>query len=172
MERRESEAVFESLNLNPRLLINEVLNTVEYLLDDAFDYFHKEASSLLNTQGTDRAQHLTQGIDQIRNVIQSNVGTKLGLWQEYCFRNCFTLPQGFSLPKNESSDENLASQDVLSDPDLDTQLDSLRDKLNLIEKENAEMNCELQALERQFNSSDSCAAPINEALQLDGENCI
>ncbi|XP_050236462.1 protein MIS12 homolog isoform X2 [Mercurialis annua] len=126
MERMESQAVFESLNLNPRLLINEVLNTVEYLLDDAFDYFHKEASTLLNTDGTDRSQHLTQ----------------------------------------ESFDESLAIQDVLIDPDLDAQLDSLRDKLNLMEKENAEMNRELQALERQFNSSDSCAAPINEALQL------
>ncbi|XP_002512013.2 protein MIS12 homolog isoform X1 [Ricinus communis] len=162
----ESDAVFESLNLNPRLLVNEVLNTVENLLDEAFDYYHQEASTLVNTQDTDRSEHLSQGIDKIRNVIQHNVGIRLGMWQEFCSRHCFALPQGFSLPKNESLDERLASQDVLCHPDLDAQLGSLRDRLNLIGKETTQMNRELQALERQSTLSDSRTALANEALQF------
>lgn len=41
MEGSESEVVFESLNLNPQLFINETLNTVDDLLDDAFHFFHQ-----------------------------------------------------------------------------------------------------------------------------------
>ena len=39
MEGSESEAIFDSLNLNPRLFINETLNTVDDLLNDAFDFY-------------------------------------------------------------------------------------------------------------------------------------
>lgn len=41
MEGSESEAVFDSLNLNPQLFINEVINTVDDLVDDAFNYFQQ-----------------------------------------------------------------------------------------------------------------------------------
>lgn len=39
MEVSESNAIFESLNLNPQLFINEVLNFVDDLTDEAFNYF-------------------------------------------------------------------------------------------------------------------------------------
>lgn len=39
MEGSESEAVFNSLNLNPQLFINEALNSVDDLVDDAFDFY-------------------------------------------------------------------------------------------------------------------------------------
>ncbi|KDP20051.1 hypothetical protein JCGZ_05820 [Jatropha curcas] len=170
MEGSESEAVFESLNLNPRSLVNEILNTVEILLDDAFDFFHEKASTLLNADGTDRSQPLSQGVDHIRSIIQSNVGRRLGMWQEYCLRRSFAVPQGFSLPQSESPDESLACQDVLCDPDLDAQLDSLRDRLNLIGKESAVMFHELQALERQSALNEGCVALANEALQFYKQN--
>lgn len=41
MEGSESEAIFESLNLNPQLFINEVLNLVDDLLDGAFDFYQQ-----------------------------------------------------------------------------------------------------------------------------------
>ena len=40
-DSEESEAVFESLNVNPQLFINETLNTVDDLVDDAFLFFQK-----------------------------------------------------------------------------------------------------------------------------------
>ncbi|XP_065860654.1 protein MIS12 homolog [Euphorbia lathyris] len=170
MEGSESEAVFESLNLNPRIILNEILNIVENLLDESFDYFHQEASSLLNADGTDRSQHLSQGVGHLRSVIESNLGKRLGAWQEYCLHHCFAVPQGFSLQKSESPSESLTCQDMLSEPDLDTQLDSLRGRLTLAGKDSAELNRELQALERQSTSNDSCAAIVNEALQLYEQN--
>ena len=41
MEGSESEAIFESLNLNPQLFVNEVLNLVDDLLDGAFDFYQQ-----------------------------------------------------------------------------------------------------------------------------------
>ncbi|XP_020971348.1 protein MIS12 homolog [Arachis ipaensis] len=51
MEGSESEAIFESLNLNPQLFVNEVRNTVDDVVDEAFDFFHQEASTKLNSEG-------------------------------------------------------------------------------------------------------------------------
>lgn len=44
MEGSQSEAVFESLNLKPQLFINEVLNSVDDLVDEAFAFFHRYIS--------------------------------------------------------------------------------------------------------------------------------
>jgi hypothetical protein len=41
MEGSESEAIFESLNVKPQLFINESLNTVDDLVDDAFHFFQQ-----------------------------------------------------------------------------------------------------------------------------------
>lgn len=44
MEGSKGEAVFDSLNLNPQLFINEALNIVDDLLDDAFDFYQSYCS--------------------------------------------------------------------------------------------------------------------------------
>lgn len=41
MEGSESEAPFNSLNLNPQLFVNEVLNTVDNVVEDAFNFFYQ-----------------------------------------------------------------------------------------------------------------------------------
>eukprot|EP00258_Populus_trichocarpa_P025759 XP_024441778.1 protein MIS12 homolog isoform X1 [Populus trichocarpa] len=203
MEGSESEAVFESLNLNPQLFINETLNTVDDLLDDAFHFFHQEASTLLKTDGTSRSQFISEGIAYVRDMIQSDLDTRLGMWEKYCLHHVFAVPAGFSLPQTvsshtpfqhlsvpkdiisllhhfqftgpletwsscqkESPAETFTCQDLLSDPDLDAQLDILRNRLTMVGKESSELNHELQALERQSASSDHCAELVSEALLL------
>ncbi|KAL4360969.1 hypothetical protein GQ457_04G036250 [Hibiscus cannabinus] len=167
MEGSESEAIFESLNLNPQLFINETLNTVDDLLNDAFDFYLQEASKILKVEGTDRSHDLTKGVNYIRNMIQSSLDKRLAMWEKYCLRHCLTVPEGFSLPRN---DELLASssmiQDALSEPDLDAELDSLRSKLSLVGAETDKLNSELKELERQSASRGHCAELINETLQF------
>ncbi|KAJ6374062.1 hypothetical protein OIU78_029715 [Salix suchowensis] len=169
MEGSESEAVFESLNLSPRLFINETLNTVDDLLDDAFHFYNQEASTLLKTDGTDRSRFLSEGIAYIRNMIQSDLDTRLGMWEKYCLHHVFAVPKGFSLPQTESPTETFTCQDLLFDPDLDAQLDILRNRLTMVGKESAGLNHELQALERQSASSDHCSELVSQALQLYGQ---
>ncbi|OMP05669.1 Centromere protein Mis12 [Corchorus olitorius] len=167
MEGSESEAIFDSLNLNPQLFINETLNTVDDLLEDAFDFYLQEASKLLKTEGTDRSQDLIKGVNYVRNLVQSSLDKRLAMWEKYCLRHCFTVPEGFSLPKNDELSGSCSMvQDALSDPNVDAELDSLRDKLTLVGAESEKFNRELKELERQSASSGHCAGLINEALQL------
>ncbi|XP_031104413.1 protein MIS12 homolog [Ipomoea triloba] len=58
MEGSESEKIFDSFNLNPQLFINEVINSVDDLVDEAFDFFQQEAAVNLKTEGTDRSDDL------------------------------------------------------------------------------------------------------------------
>lgn len=39
MEGSKSEAVFDSMNLNPQLFINETINTIDDYVDEAFDFY-------------------------------------------------------------------------------------------------------------------------------------
>ncbi|XP_073128568.1 protein MIS12 homolog [Henckelia pumila] len=167
MEGSESEAIFESFNLCPQLFINEVLNIVDDLFDKAFDYFLREASTRLKTEGTDRSEELTKGVAYIQKLTQSALNQRMQKWEEYSLRFCFTVPEKFSLPKaNESSGDDLPDLDALTDAELDAQLKSLRDKLALVGKESAELSRELRTLERQSLSSSHSVGLIDEALEL------
>lgn len=167
MEGSESEAIFDSLNLNPQLFINEILNNVDDQLDGALDFFHQQVSTMLKIEGTDRSDDLSKGVSDIGNMIRSALDKRLSMWEKYCLRHCFIVPEGFSLPKaNESDGDSLMDLEILHDRDLDVQLDSLRNKLVLVGKETAELNRELRALERQSVLSNHCAGSVNEALQL------
>ncbi|OWM90335.1 hypothetical protein CDL15_Pgr014637 [Punica granatum] len=182
----ESEATFESLKLNPQIFINEVLNSVDDLLDEALRYYHQQASASLKTGGTDRDQDLSKGVDTMRNMVQSVLDSHLGMWEKYCLRHCFKVPEGFSLTKPvggggfgvgwgrfkrslrnsdlEMKDE-LPDGDSFMDTEPDTQLETLRNKLYQATKESAELSQELQALERQSVSSDHSRKIVNEVLQ-------
>lgn len=167
MEGSESEKVFDSLNLNPQLFINEALNCVDDLVDDAFDFFHQEAAKLLKTEGTDRSEDLKKGVTNIKNIIQLALDRRLSMWEKYSLHHCFTVPQGFSLPKADgpSSDSSLDTNGI-ENPEIDSKLDFLRNKLSQVGKESAELNRELQALERQSMLSGRSATSLTEALEL------
>ncbi|KAL3838196.1 hypothetical protein ACJIZ3_022787 [Penstemon smallii] len=166
MEGSKSEEVFESLNLNPKLFTNEVFNIVDDLLDEAFSYFLKEASTLLKIEGTDRSSELSKGVAYIQNLIQMTLNQRLQKWEEYCLRFCFHVPEEFSLLEINESSKDLPDLDALADTDLDAELNSLRDKLTLVGKDSAELARELRALEKQSLSSNQSADSIDEALQL------
>ncbi|KAF4398815.1 hypothetical protein G4B88_028178 [Cannabis sativa] len=155
MEDTRSDTVFDSLNLNPQLFINEAI-----FLD-------------------------SRGVAVIHKMIISVLDKRLAMWEQYCLNHCFEVPEGFSLPKTiqhcglrnslafqvgEPTSNNSICQDALSNPDLDARLDSLRNKLSLVGKESAALNRELRALEQQSVPSSHFAGLINEALHVYEEN--
>ncbi|KAH7528841.1 hypothetical protein FEM48_Zijuj05G0120600 [Ziziphus jujuba var. spinosa] len=150
MEETQSGAVFDSLNLNPQLFVNTVLNAVDDLVDDAFNDFY-----------------LQSGVGIIQKMVHSVMDKRLALWEKYCLAHCFDVPEGISLRKNnDSSADSSICQDALSSPDLDADLDSLRNKLTAVVKESAALNKELEALEHQT----TFAALLNEAVELYEKN--
>ncbi|XP_057519933.1 protein MIS12 homolog [Amaranthus tricolor] len=167
MEDSESMAVFKSLNFEPQLFINETLNLVDDVVDDAFRYFHLEASKLLKIDGTDRSQDLRKGIDYIHGTIQASLDKRLSLWEKYCLRHCFTVPTGFCLPsQDEASGDDSMNQDDLNDERIRVQLELLRNKLAKAGKEHAELKQELQNLEGKISTSNQHIPSVNEAIQL------
>ncbi|KAM1259951.1 hypothetical protein ACFX2I_039247 [Malus domestica] len=178
MEGSESEAAFNSLNLNPQLFINDVLNVADDLVDDAFDHFHQQASTFLKTEGTERAQDLSRGVDIIRKKVQSDLDKKLAVWEQYCLDYVFRVPEGFdpakdiccyqfidSFRSDEPPVDASLCQDAVVDADLDAELDLLRNELTEVGKENAALNREIQSLEGQSASRDRCSALVNATLQ-------
>lgn len=167
MEGSESEAIFDSLNLNPQIFINAALNIVDDLIDSAFDHLHQEASTQLKADGSDRAEDLTKGLDYVRNTIQSALYKRLTTWEKYCFFRLFVVPDGFSLPKDDdATGGDITDVDAVSNPDLDEQLDSLRTKLTLVEQESGQLKREIQTLERQSAINNHQAAAITELTKL------
>ncbi|XP_024971059.1 protein MIS12 homolog [Cynara cardunculus var. scolymus] len=168
MEGSESEAIFDSLNLNPQLFINAALNIVDELIDSAFDHLHQEASTRLKIDNSDRAEDLTKGLNYIRNTIQTSLDRRLAMWEKYCCLRFFVVPEGFSLTTdNEASGGDIMDvEDAVGNPDLDAQLDSLRTKLTLAEQESSELRREIQALEKQSVISNRQATSINEVMKL------
>ncbi|XP_027333345.1 protein MIS12 homolog [Abrus precatorius] len=169
MEGSESESVFDSLNLNPQLFCNEVLNNVDDVLDQAFDFFYQDTSAKLNIEGTQRSQDLRKGVDCVRQRVQSVLDKKLSAWENYVLRHCFALPQGFRMPNTDESSENGLDPDAPFDRDLDAQLDSLREKLTKVGKESEMLDQEIQALERKSSINAGC---IIEAVKLYEQNSI
>lgn len=172
MEGSESEAVFDSLNLNPQLFINEVLNAVDDMVQGAFDFYHQQACGILGDAGKDRSEELSRGVASIHHLVQAVLDKRLDMWEKYCLRHCFAVPEGFSLPKSDSSSDNLMLEDVLSDTELDDQLRSLRQKLAAVGRESTELHGELHALKKQSLLSSSCAGSLTETLEPFQQNFI
>ncbi|CAA7016095.1 unnamed protein product [Microthlaspi erraticum] len=168
MEGSRSEAVFDSMNLNPQLFINATINTVDDVVDEAFDFFISEASKFLKIDGgsNNRSQELSNGIDRVRGMIQSVLDNRLKMWEGYCVRFTFAVPEEFVMPESDESSVNQNIQDGSNEQELDAELDSLRHKLHLVGKRSAELNSELQALERTSVSNEQSARLVNEALEL------
>ncbi|BAT76479.1 hypothetical protein LR48_Vigan01g269100 [Vigna angularis] len=169
MEGSESKAVFDALNLNPQLFCNEVLNNVDDVLDEAFNFFYQDASTKLNIEGTQKSQDLKRGVDCIRQRVQSVLDKQLGAWENYIIRHCFSLPRGFRLPNTDESTESGHDPGAPFDPDIDAQLDSLREKLTEVAKDSEMLNQEIQLLERKSTVN---AGYINEAVQLYEKNSM
>ncbi|KAI9108513.1 hypothetical protein K1719_020397 [Acacia pycnantha] len=169
MEGSESEAIFNSLNLNPQLFVNEVLNTIDDVGDDAFAFFYQEASAKLNSEGTNRSQDLRKGAEHIRNVVQAVLDKRLAIWGKYCLRHCFSVPQGFVKPKSDNSIQDGCVGRAHSDSEIESQLDSLRKKLTEVGKESETLNQEFQALERQHTSNSGL---INETLKFHDQDSM
>ncbi|RYR11714.1 hypothetical protein Ahy_B04g069233 isoform A [Arachis hypogaea] len=169
MEGSESEAIFESLNLNPQLFVNEVRNTVDDVVDEAFDFFHQEASTKLNSEGSiQRSEDLKKGVDCVRQKIQSVLDNRLAIWEKYCLLHCFAVPQGFCMPNTDKTNENGLRPDAPFDPDIDAQLNSLRTRLTeVVGKEFEVLNHEIQTLEKQSTVN---AHYVNNAVQLYEQN--
>ncbi|KAM0949396.1 putative centromere protein Mis12 [Dioscorea sansibarensis] len=170
MEGSESEAVFDACDLNPQRFINEVLNAADDLLDGAFQFCLQQAS-IITGCGEKQSDELAKGVSYLHNMTQEILDKRMNIWEKYCLRHCFAVPEGFLLRKTQDlSVENLSLQEGGYEAELDSHLSSLRGKLDAVGKELSELHREIQALEKQASLNNSYDASIARALQLYEQN--
>ncbi|XP_020591648.1 protein MIS12 homolog [Phalaenopsis equestris] len=169
MEGSKGEEAFEALGLNPQLLINDILNMIDDMVESAFDFYHQEATKLFGSGGNGssmRSDDLAKGISSLRCLVERALDKQTGLWERYCLDHCFSVPEGFVLPKNQDSSGNDLRQSDLSDEQLNMQLDDLRIKLAEAGKKNEELRREIHSLEKQARYD----AAVVETMQLLEQN--
>ncbi|PIA57496.1 hypothetical protein AQUCO_00600309v1 [Aquilegia coerulea] len=159
MEDGESENVFG--NLNPQLFINEVINCVNDVVDEGFEVFEQEALEVLGNVNEDEVNQLRKGVSCISSIIHEALDKRLDMWETYSLQHCFSVPEGFSLPKTDTSGDTSMDHDALTDAELDNQLDSLREKLSEEGRKSVELQRELHAERKQS----MCAELVNESLK-------
>ncbi|WOK98754.1 hypothetical protein Cni_G07466 [Canna indica] len=170
MEGSESEAVFDAFNLNPQRFLNEVLNAVDDITDSAFDFCLQQAQQITGG-GADRSEELSRGISSLHHLTQSVLDKRMSMWEKYCLRHCFSVPDGFVLPDSKESSISVL-QEGLSDQELDFQLDSLREKLTAVGKESEVLQWEINLLEKQSTVSNNYNASITEVQHLFEEHSV
>ncbi|CAI0400572.1 unnamed protein product, partial [Linum tenue] len=163
MEGSQSEAVFSSLNLNPQIFVNETLNTVDDLFDEAFDFFHQSRSVGPSANRRNRTGPSSEGETSSSLVV---IGSAYRVASDTVIAYVFWIFYG----ANESPKQSSTSQDLLSDPALDSQLDSLRERLAEVSRQSVELNRELQDLERKSTATDRCNELLAEVFQSYDKN--
>ncbi|KAF5181144.1 Mis12-like protein [Thalictrum thalictroides] len=164
MEDGESENVFG--NLNPQLFINEVINGVNDVVDEGFEVFEQQALELLGDVSEDETNQLRKdkGVSSISGIIQEALDKRLDMWEKYNLQHCFSVPEGFSLPKTDTSGDTLMDHDACTDAELDKQLDYLREKLSEERRKSEELQRELHAVRKQ-SITNMLAESVNESLK-------
>ncbi|CAL9758248.1 unnamed protein product [Musa acuminata subsp. burmannicoides] len=170
MEGSESEAVFDAYNLNPQRFLNEVLNAVDDMVDGAFDFCLHQAPQITGP-GADRSEELARGVSSLRHLTQAVLDKRMSMWEKYCLRHCFSIPDGFVLPKTKEYSISVL-QEVLSDQELDSHLDSLREKLAAAGKESQALHREINLLEMQSTADNKYNASVAEVQQLFKEHSV
>ncbi|CAL9089667.1 unnamed protein product [Musa textilis] len=170
MEGSESEAVFDAYSLNPQRFLNEVLNAVDDMVDGAFDFCLQQAPQITGL-GADRSEELARGVSSLHHLTQAVLDKRMSMWEKYCLRHCFSIPDGFVLPKTKEYSISVL-QEALSDQELDSQLDSLRKKLAAAGKDSRVLHREINLLEMQSTVDNKYNASVAEVQQLFEEHSV
>ncbi|KAM0888312.1 hypothetical protein ACQ4PT_028439 [Festuca glaucescens] len=165
-----SSAAEAALGLSPQLFINEVLNTVDEVRCQAFEYCLQLSLRPRPPVGAataaQKAQELERGVTEIHHLVRDVLDTRMSKWEAYCLRHCLTVPEGFMAPEDDNSSAKVSDKDGNHDSELDEELNLLRKKLEAANKESEELQREISSLERQTTYRSTLNSSIAEVVKL------
>lgn len=164
-----SSAAEAALGLSPQLLfINEVLNTVDEVRCQAFEYClqHGAPEAAGAATAAQKPQELERGVTEIHRLVRDVLDTRMSRWEAYCLRHCLTVPEGFVAPEDDNSSAKVLDKDGNHDSELDEELNLLRKKLEAANKESEELQREISSLERQTTYRSTLNSSIAEVVKL------
>ncbi|XP_037460894.1 protein MIS12 homolog [Triticum dicoccoides] len=164
----ETSAVEAVLGLSPQIFINEVLNMVDDIRFQAFEYCLQEGApaAVSTATATNQAEELKRGVNAICNLVTDVLNKRMSNWEMYCLRKCLTVPEGFVAPEDDNSSATVLHKDGNSDSELDAELNFLRKKLADANTESEELRRESTSLERQATYKSNLNSSITEVLKL------
>ncbi|XP_044434138.1 protein MIS12 homolog isoform X1 [Triticum aestivum] len=164
----ETSAVEAELGLSPQIFINEVLNMVDDVRFQAFEYCLQEGApaAVGAATATNKAEELEWGVNAICNLVTDVLNKRMNNWEMYCLRKCLTVPEGFVAPEDDNSSAMVLHKDGNSDSELDAELNFLRKKLAVANMESEELRREITYLERQATYKSNLNSSIAEVLKL------
>ncbi|KAM0829790.1 hypothetical protein ACQ4PT_066654 [Festuca glaucescens] len=169
MEGEDANSAAEAaLGLSPQLFINEVLNTVDEVRCQAFEYClqHGAPEAVGAAMAAQKAEELERGVTDIHHLVRDVLDTRMSKWEMYCLRHCLTVPEGFVAPEDANSSAKVSDKDGNHDSELDEELNLLRKKLEAANKESEELQREISSLERQTTYRSTLNSSIAEVVKL------
>lgn len=156
------------LGLSPQIFINEVLNMVDDVRFQVFEYCLREGApaAVSAATATNKAEELKRGGNAICNLVTDVLNKRMSNWEMYCLRKCLTVPEGFVAPEDDNSSAMVLHKDGNSDSQLDAELNFLRKKLADANTESEELQREVTSLEGQATYKSNLNSSITEVLKL------
>ncbi|XP_044959221.1 protein MIS12 homolog isoform X1 [Hordeum vulgare subsp. vulgare] len=163
----ETSAVEAALGLSPQIFINEVINMIDDIGFQAFQYCLQEGASVAfgDAKATSKAEELKRGVTVIWNLVTDVLNKRMSNWETYCLLQCLTVPEGFVAPEDDNSSATVLHKDGSSDSELDAELDFLRKKLADANMEYEELQREIISLERQATYKSNLNSSIAEVMK-------
>lgn len=164
----EMSAAEAALGLSPQVLINEVLNTVDDVRCDGFEYCLQQGvpEAVGAATATQKAEELERGVNDIHHLVRDVLDQRMSKWELYCLRHCLAIPEGFVAPEDENSSAKVSHKDGNFDSELDVELNLLRKKLEDANRESEELQREMSSLERQTTYKSTLNSSIAEVVKL------
>lgn len=164
----EMSAAEAALGLSPQVLINEVLNTVDDVRCDGFEYCLQQGvpEAVGAATATQKAEELERGVNDIHHLVRDVLDQRMSKWELYCLRHCLAIPEGFVAPEDENSSAKVSHKDGNFDSELDVELNLLRKKLEDANRESEELQREMSSLERQTTHKSTLNSSIAEVVKL------
>lgn len=164
----EMSAAEAALGLSPQVLINEILNTVDDVRCDGFEYCLQQGvpEAVGAATATQKAEELERGVNDIHHLVRDVLDQRMSKWELYCLRHCLAIPEGFVAPEDENSSAKVSHKDGNFDSELDVELNLLRKKLEDANRESEELQREMSSLERQTTYKSTLNSSIAEVVKL------
>eukprot|EP00252_Welwitschia_mirabilis_P010860 TRINITY_DN2445_c0_g1_i4.p1 TRINITY_DN2445_c0_g1~~TRINITY_DN2445_c0_g1_i4.p1 ORF type:complete len:288 (+),score=49.97 TRINITY_DN2445_c0_g1_i4:343-1206(+) len=165
--KRQKEGVPQSLDFEPQLFVNDVLNAVDECIEEGFEYFERQALNCLPKGSQVSKEIISKAVNDLHGFVQKKADKRLSVWERFCLEYCFKVPDEAAFPN--CTNTKLCGTEILhkvehSDEELDSRLKSLHKQLEIAQNESIDLHNEVWMLERQREKRTKVVKALAEAL--------
>ncbi|KAJ3058753.1 hypothetical protein HDU98_005180, partial [Podochytrium sp. JEL0797] len=167
--RRADLLIVEHFEFNPSDLIDEIVNAVNIVANDAMAAFEE---FMIENIGEDLTE---EGLCALVTLVENSIDKYFDKFELFANKNIFSIPQGLriTLPQYEDIDPSLLP---ISEPSLDTTLTTLHHQIASAQFYNATVSTSLTSLEstntrlaqllaQMHEITDACRVPADASVQ-------